>query len=207
MFRDRGGAFRVAVGPGVVVHMIAQLITEPDGLGVIMIVVPGLMGEGWVKGNTFVVIAIAVPDPVAGQPIDGSGIGAAGTGIGKGITAVEHGDAVDHGSGGPETRQAFGGRNDRGPRDAIGFGGVGGEIGKVLGLGRIEIPRPHQMAGESAGADVNPVAGKDDFADARVGGTALHTGATAPGGHGSTGCFGGGGFVDPGVLAGTPGVP
>ena len=129
--------------------MISQLVAEANGLGVVMIVVSGLMGESRIKSDAFVVIPIAVPDPVASQAIDGGGVGAAAAGIGKGIAAVEHGDAIDHDPGGPETGQGFGGRNDGIPRDAVGLGGVGGKVGEVLGFGGIEIPRSHDVAGET----------------------------------------------------------
>ena len=204
---DRRGAFGVAVSGGVVVDVIAELVAEGDGLGVVVVVAACLVSEGGVKGDAFVVIAVAVPDPVAGETVDRCGVGAVAAGVGEGVATVEDGDTVDHATGGTEAGEGFGGGDGGGARDAVGFRGVGGEVGEVLGFGGVEVPWAHEVTGEAGGADVDPVCGVGDLTDAGIGRAALSALAAAPcGGSGACG-LGGGGLVDPGVLAGICGVP
>ncbi len=55
MRRNGGGAFRVTICRRIVAHMIAELMTQPDWLRVVVVIVPRLMRQRWVKGYTFVV--------------------------------------------------------------------------------------------------------------------------------------------------------
>ena len=85
--------------------------------------------------------------------------------------------------------------------DPVEGGGIGGEIGEVLSLSGVEVPRPHDVRCQPGGSDVDPVFGGRDLVHTGVGGLVLVALTATPGGDGVPGPFGGGGFEEACVLS------
>ena len=192
---DGVGAFAVGSGGGVVIDMIAELIAQGDGVGVI-VVGAGifLVGVAGVESRSFIDVGITVP-------ITGAlGIGAA-IPI-KGIAGVEHGNAIDKI---PNCAQAcqIGSRMNNGHagnavEDILIFGEIG--EGAIL-------PRSHDVGGETRGPEINPIRGGIQFLNPDISGCALRLAAVAPGGQGGAGGFHGVIGIDAGITAGIGSQP
>lgn len=96
MLGDGRGALGVAVGHGIIIHVVAELIAQGDGLGMVVIFVSRLVGEGGIEGVAFVMIRLAIPDTGASRAAAGDRIRITGVDVGEGVPHVEHRHAVDH---------------------------------------------------------------------------------------------------------------
>ena len=182
--------------------MVSELITQADWLRVVVVVVPGLMRERLIKGGPFIVVAVTIPDAVAGETAIRRRICEIGCAlVGKGVAAVEHGHSIHHATRRTESRGYLCAGNRGHARDSVNGRRVRGKIRKV------GWPRAHHMAGQSRGANVNPVRGIVDFRHIRIGRRTLHPGSATPGGGFCASSFVGRACINARILARVGGEP
>lgn len=148
-----------------------------------MVVVIGLslVGISWIKGDRLIRVGVPVPDTVARESRPRPGVAAIVVGIRKGVTTVEHGDAIDEVTDSAEScGYLWVWRSRGGARNAIGDSAVGGVVNKEIGLLLVPIPGPHNMKAKAGRTNENVGSRVADFVNTSIGRQSLDAGTTIP---------------------------
>ena len=103
--------------------------------------------------------------------------------------------------------ERFGCGDRRDAREAEECVRVGGEVGEILGLGFVKIPRTHGVEAETGATDIDPIGGVGNLTHAGIGGGGLHALAATPSGGRGAGRLSGGGLIETCVGAAGVGEP
>src|SRR6185436_4260310 len=141
MLRWRAPVFGVTIAGGVVTHVVAELVTQRDGVRMIMMICARLMREGGIEGDAFIDVSIAVPQSAAldfGRPVPV-----------KGIAVVEESNAIDEIADRPETGQRLSNGHGWVARNTIKDARIRRIVWEQLRLRRVKIPRSHRVTRKS----------------------------------------------------------
>ena len=174
-------ALGVNIGHGIIVDTVAKKVADGGGVGMVVVEVACLMCVGGVEGDSLVDKGIAVPDAVSASTSKGASITATTVDVGEGIGSVKERDTIDEVANGTKSC-SHGTVEGGGPAwDAVDGGGVSRKVGKVAGLGLVQIPRSHDMEAQSARFYVYPSAIVMDLMNPGVGRGGLGPPPPAPG--------------------------
>ena len=149
--------------------MIAEEVAETGGIGVVVVVVPRLVRVACVKGDALIDIGVAVPDAIAAEGRIGCGIRCIGVRVRERIPVVKHRHAVHEDADDSQTGERFCAGHGGHARDAVKDAAIGRVVGKEIGLGGIQVPRPHGVGTQAGGTNVHPTVGVTDLMDACIG--------------------------------------